>query len=521
MLFNSFEFIIVFLPLVVVGFSIISRTVSHDMAIVWLVIASFIFYGWWNWALVFLLAASVVVNFVIGLWLARSRRMIVLVAGVVFNLGLLGWFKYADFIAVNINALAGTSIDVGNIVLPLAISFFTFQQIAYLVDVYRGLDGETGFHRYCLFVTFFPQLIAGPIVHHAEILPQFSRRAGMGVRSTDLSVGTTFFVVGLVKKLAFADPLGQHADRIFEVSTYGDTVSLVTAWYAIIAFGLQIYFDFSGYSDMAIGLARMFGIRLPLNFNSPYKAVNIIEFWRRWNMTLSRFLRDYLYFPLGGNREGPVRRHVNVMIVMLLGGLWHGASWNFILWGGLHGFYIVVNHAWRGLRKYLGLNVNDDVSLWGLMLSRGLTLLVVFFAWIPFRAKGLDAAMVMIDGALGRGGVLLPESYIGRLGDIAHLMEAWGIQFVAGMDSEIYPTSGDLGQLIAVFMIALFAPNTQEWIQGRMLSSERVPVFVRNLVAPLKWRANALTGSMVALLCFFCLVLLFRQASNAFIYFQF
>ena len=236
------------------------------------------------------------------------------------------------------------------------------------------------------------------------------RRVGSGFSSRHFAVGVTIFTIGLIKKLAIADPLGHHADRVFEIAAYGDPLTFVSAWYGTVAFGLQIYFDFSGYSDMAIGLARMFGVRLPLNFDSPYKAVNIIELWRRWHMTLSRFLRDHLYIPLGGNRRGRLRRHANLMSVMLLGGLWHGASWNFVIWGGLHGLFLLVNHAWRGLRGALGWSGDGSTAL-GRGLSWALTLFAVFFAWAFFRAQGWDAAMVIIDGLTGRAGVIIPDSY--------------------------------------------------------------------------------------------------------------
>ena len=443
-----------------------------------------------------------------------------MVLGIAFNLGLLGWFKYSAFFVDNINAVAGTSFSLGTIILPLAISFFTFQQIAYLIDVYRGLVVETGLLRYCLFVTFFPQLIAGPIVHHSEMLPQFARRVGSGFSSRHFAVGVTIFTIGLIKKLAIADPLGHHADRVFEIAAYGDPLTFVSAWYGTVAFGLQIYFDFSGYSDMAIGLARMFGVRLPLNFDSPYKAVNIIEFWRRWHMTLSRFLRDHLYIPLGGNRRGRLRRHANLMSVMLLGGLWHGASWNFVIWGGLHGLFLLVNHAWRGLRGALGWSGDGSTAL-GRGLSWALTLFAVFFAWAFFRAQGWDAAMVIIDGLTGRAGVIIPDSYSVRLGPLVPLLADLGVQFGVEPDAAVYPTRGDLGQIVLVLMIVLAAPNTQQ------LMAETEPALGyratdgRPAAALFRWRPDAVTGAFTAAACFCGLVLLFRQASNAFIYFQF
>ncbi len=520
MLFNSFEFILVFLPVVMIGFFLIARFASHTFAISWLAAASFVFYGWWNWNLMFLLAGSVIVNYVCGLWLAKRRSKALLTATIVFNLGLLGWFKYVNFFIDNINALAGSSISVGAVVLPIGISFFTFQQIAYLVDVYRGLAREPGFHRYCLFVTFFPQLIAGPIVHHSEMLPQFSRRMGKGFNYDHFSAGITIFAIGLIKKLAIADPLGVQADRIFEMASFGDPITFITAWYGTMAFGLQIYFDFSGYSDMAIGLARLFGIRLPLNFDSPYKAGNIIDFWRRWHITLTRFLRDYLYFPLGGNRKGPVRRYINLTAVMLLGGLWHGASWNFIVWGGIHGIFLMINHGWRALRRAAGMTPTGS-SLWGSIVSRIIMLAGVFFAWSIFRAEDWQSAIVMINGLLGQSGFFLPDSYAVRLGQLAPLLESLGVQFAVGPDPSVYPTRSDLGQLLAIMLIVLFAPSTQEWMERSGPTLDIQPQQAPGFFARMQWRPNAFTGATVAVACISGLVLLLQQASNAFIYFQF
>ena len=271
-------------------------------------------------------------EFPFGNFLGKRPDKSVLIFAIALNLCLLGYFKYVDFLVGGLNDLFGSSISAGNIVLPLAISFFTFQQIAYLVDVYRQKVSERSFVEYFLFVTFFPQLIAGPIVHHAEVIPQFKERRFLRLSSQDLLIGLAIFSIGLYKKIVCADGIGIVADNLFD--NVNADISLFDAWAGTLAYSLQIYFDFSGYSDMAMGLARIFGIRLPINFYSPYKSASIIEFWRTWHITLSRFLRDYLYIPLGGNRLGPFVRYRNLMIVMLLGGLWHGAGWNFVAWGG-------------------------------------------------------------------------------------------------------------------------------------------------------------------------------------------
>ena len=316
--------------------------------------------------------------------------------GVAFNLGLLGYFKYTDFLIGIANDAVATSMPMQGIVLPLAISFFTFQQIAYLVDVYQGKTTDPDFIHYCLFVSFFPQLIAGPIVHHGEIIPQFRSPNALRLDARRIAVGAAIFGIGLYKKVVLADGIAPYADRVFDAGS-GMAPGIIDAWSGALAYSFQIYFDFSAYSDMAIGIALIFRIRLPLNFNSPYKAVNIIDFWHRWHMTLSRFLRDYLYFPLGGNRKGRTRRHVNLMVTMLLGGLWHGAGWNFVIWGGLHGLYLVINHFWRGLRAKLGW-APDKPNAMGRVLGCAITYPAVVVAWVFFRAPDLDTALMILRG---------------------------------------------------------------------------------------------------------------------------
>src|SRR5580698_7168831 len=315
--------------------------------------AALFFYGAWRPVYLVLLLASVAVNFGLGLRMEdplRRRRIGTL--GVALNLALLCYFKYTNFLFDSLTTLTGTPLPFVNVILPLGISFFTFQQIAYLVDVMRGARVERDIVSYTLFVSFFPHLIAGPLVHHAEMIPQFKR--GRTGRSSVLAArGLAIFAAGLFKKVVIADNLAQFVSPVFAHLDAGGGVSTPWAWLATSAYTLQIYFDSSGYSDMAVGLALLFGIRLPVNFRSPYKATSIVDFWRRWHITLSRFLRDYLYIPLGGNRLGEIRRYLNLLVTMLLGGLWHGAGWNFLIWGGLHGFYLCINHlwqAWRGAR---------------------------------------------------------------------------------------------------------------------------------------------------------------------------
>ncbi len=404
MLFNTPVFISGFLPVTLAGFWVTMRFGSRRLGLLWVLACSLFFYGWWNPVFLLLLVGSILVNYAVGLRVAGSRGW--LVAGLVFNLGLLGFFKYANFFAGVLGARPLWS----GVFLPLGISFFTFQQIMFLVDAYRDESEPEPLLHYACFVAFFPHLIAGPIVRPRHIIPQFAALTLTGA-CENVAAGLEIFLLGLAKKVVLADGLARFADPGFAAAARGDAITLVEAWVALLAYALQIYFDFSGYSDMAIGLARMFGIRFPLNFNSPYQARDISDFWRRWNITLSGFLRDYLYIPLGGNRRGEGRRIANLMITMLLGGLWHGAAWRFMLWGGLHGAFLVV-HGWFGRA---GLRLPAAVS-WAL------TLLCVVLAWVPFRAAGFAPAMDMYAGLAGLHGIALPEILLRAapvLGDVA------------------------------------------------------------------------------------------------------
>ena len=425
MLFNSHVFIILFLPTSVLVFYVLGSHGFRQMAMIWLGLVSLFFYGWWNPIYVPLLIGSIAANYFFGSLLSRDPvgryAGFVLAVGVAFNLGLLGYFKYANFFVENVNAIFNANWTLSHIVLPLAISFFTFQQIAYLIDVKRREVVEYDLLRYFIFVSFFPQLIAGPIVHHKEMMPQFGQSKFGQFSAKNLSVGTTIFIIGLFKKVVIADNVAPFSTGVFDAAYNGGVIPFFAAWQGSLAYTAQIYFDFSGYSDMAIGLGRMFGVRLPINFASPYKATSIIDFWRSWHMTLSRFLRDYLYFPLGGNQHGQGRRYLNLMIVMLLGGLWHGAGWTFVIWGGLHGCYLIVNSVWRASMRLLGKS--EQRSGWlGIWTCRGVTLLAVMVAWVFFRAESLDAAIVILGGMFGVNGVeLAPATLVQGTVNLASL----------------------------------------------------------------------------------------------------
>ncbi|MAO55037.1 MAG: membrane-bound O-acyltransferase family protein [Rhodospirillaceae bacterium] len=407
MLFNSYAFILVFLPAVLVGFYLLSRGGNRTALLGFLIFASLFFYGWWNPRFLTLIIGSILVNF----WIAGritqggdAGGRAWMWAGITANLGLLGYFKYAGFFVANLEAVLDADWQIPTIVLPLAISFFTFQQITYLVDTRRGLVPHHRFSEYCLFVTFFPQLIAGPIVHHREMMPQFADPGRFRFDWDNLALGLSVFFVGLFKKVVIADTMAGFATPVFAAAEAGAPIGLIDGWGGALAYTFQLYFDFSGYTDMAIGLALMFGIRLPLNFYSPYKATSIIDFWHRWHMTLSRFLRDYLYIPLGGNRRGRVRRHVNLMVTMVLGGLWHGAGWTFVAWGALHGAYLVLNNLWRALADRTGVPIPG-----GAWTARVLTFLAVVVAWVLFRADTMAGAGEILAGMAGANGTRLPH----------------------------------------------------------------------------------------------------------------
>ena len=404
MLFNSQIFICGFLPIVLaLYYAAASHRTARQTVVV---LASLAFYGWWDIRFVPLLAGLTVANWLIAQWFGARRAQWIPVLGVVLNLAVLGLFKYADFFRATADALLGEAFHPWQLILPLGISFFVFQKISYLIDLRRGDRHVYGFLDFCMFVTFFPQLIAGPIVRHNEIIHQFILDPRRPEMWENLSRGFALFVIGVAKKVALADTLAMVADPLFG-KAMTMSLSAAEAWVATAAYTLQIYFDFSGYSDMAIGLALMFGLRLPFNFNAPYRAVSIRDFWRRWHMTLSRFLRDYLYIPLGGNRCGAVRQAVNVIVTMLLGGLWHGANWTFVVWGGLHGVALAVNHVWQG---------------WGLHMPRAVawavTLLFVMAGWVLFRSADFGTAgdvLLSMVGYHGGGTIALDREFVAAL----------------------------------------------------------------------------------------------------------
>lgn len=397
LLFNSYEFIFYFLPTAFIVYFLLHYFKQSTIAKIWLIAASLYFYSFWNISYLPLILLSVVVNFITGTYLTNSshegRRKGGLALGIIFNVVLLGYYKYMDFFIATTNSLFTTNLPLLKLALPLAISFFTFQQIAYLVDSYRYETKGYKIHEYMLFVTFFPQLIAGPIVHHKEIMSEL-HPANYRLNSKNIALGIFIFGVGLFKKVMIADTFSVWANLGFN-NAYD--LNFIEAWITSLSYTFQLYFDFSGYCDMATGAALLFNIRLPINFNSPYKALNIQDFWRRWHMTLNRFMTQYIYFPLGGSKKGPILAYVNVMIIFMISGFWHGAGWTFILWGFLHGLASVIYRWWK--------NRGYTMPAW---LAWFLTFQFVNGAWVFFRATSLDQAVSILKVMVGLENFVLP-----------------------------------------------------------------------------------------------------------------
>jgi alginate O-acetyltransferase complex protein AlgI len=432
MLFNSFPFLFIFLPVTLAFYFGLARLGWPRLATVSLVLASLAFYGYWDWRFLGLLCGSTLFNYGIGCVVKKHRHRGLLIGGIAVNLLLLGFFKYAGFTVRTLDALFHAHMPAPHVVLPLAISFYTFTQIAFIVDAYQGRAEEMNLSRYGLFVFFFPHLIAGPIVHHKEIMPQFAAPDARRWNPVNFAAGLAWLTLGLFKKVIIADACAPWANRVFD---FKGPVTIVEAWIGILAYTMQLYFDFSGYSDMAIGLSWMFNVRLPDNFDAPYRAESIIDFWRRWHMTLSRFLRDYLYIPLGGNRLGEPRRYANLMVTMILGGLWHGAGWTFLAWGAYHGALLALNHLWTSAGLAL--------PRW---FSRILTFLAVMVGWCFFRAPDMEKARALLRSLVS----------------------------FASFRLESLPTFPGLYAVAALLALLLFvniAPTTKQWVESRALDT--------------------------------------------------
>lgn len=520
MLFNSPVYLFLFLPAAVAGYYAARRYAGLGAALVVLLIASLFFYGYWNPVYLVLLLASILANFFIAGCIASAeggRRKGLLILAVSFNLGLLGYFKYAGFLVDSADMLSPRDWPGLSIVLPLAISFFTFQQIAYQVDAYKGLVEPSGLPRYALFVAFFPQLIAGPIVHHKEMMPQFGAVLARGETMVNFQVGTFILIAGLFKKVVLADGAAEYASPIFAMAEGPHEIELFSAWAGALCYTGQIYFDFSGYSDMAVGAARLFGIRLPTNFFSPYRATSIADFWRRWHITLSRFLRDYLYIPLGGNRRGRVRRYANLIITMVLGGLWHGAGWTFVFWGLLHGLYLMINHAWEALKHAAPLLAMGEETLPRKVAAWAATLLAVIVAWVFFRAESFAGAGNMIAGMAGMNGAVLHPTVAELLGQSQAAL-LWGVGVgETGMISTSFVPAFVYGT--GLLLIAALMPNIYQLTRryGPTIDYDR---YVRGDRAP-KFHPTAVWGLITGAMAMLALAKVFSAAPSEFLYFRF
>jgi D-alanyl-lipoteichoic acid acyltransferase DltB (MBOAT superfamily) len=501
MLFNSLEFLLGYAPVTLLVFFLLGKR-SPRTACGWLGVMSLVFYAWWYPPHTLILLTSIVCNFFFGILIGRAGevgsmgRKRALVAALVLNLGALCYYKYFGFFSSIVTQASGLQWDVGNIALPLGISFFTFTQIAYLVDTYQGKVKEHDFLRYLLFVTYFPHLVAGPIIHHHDVMSQFGNGQTFRFNADHFSAGTVIFIIGLFKKVVIADNVAQFSATVFSLAEQGTAINMGAAWAGALAYALQLYFDFSGYSDMAIGLSLMLNVRLPFNFDSPYKSRSIVEFWRRWHISLSTFLRDYLYIPLGGNRHGKARRYLNMGVTMVLGGLWHGAGWTFIVWGALHGTYLALNHAWHSATD--GMPFRQ--ARWYAGLSWTVTLLAVLLAWIFFRAHSVEGALHLINAMLGLGA-------------------ATGMQLpLADGASASLPLV--FACLLPLLAITLWAPNSQEITASLMVQPHHFKAGKALATQALTWRPIPLYGA-VALGLLLAASLTCISQPTEFLYFNF
>lgn len=521
MLFNSPIFVFAFLPIVLAGFVLLGG--QPRLARAWLGATSIVFYGWWEPSHVLLLLGSILGNYAIGKAFIEDRvtgaaRRVVLAGGVAANLALLGYYKYAIF-AVSVANDIGAGWSLPEILLPAGISFFTFQQLAYLVDTHQRLVRDPDFVNYVLFVTFFPQLIAGPIVHHAEMMPQFAKTETYRPVAANIALGLSIFAVGLFKKVVLADIMASYSDPIWANAARGGAPDLLAAWLALAGFTLQVFFDFSAYSDMAVGLGLMFNIRLPTNFTTPYKATSLIDLWRGWHITLTRFFRDYVYLKIGGNRKSVSRRLWAMFLVMVLSGIWHGAGWTFIVWGALNGAFLVANYLWRGAVKRDDRFAWTETRAWSIacwFLTMGAWMLTLVF----FRAADLTTAWSFLGGLAGANGVALPAQIHAAAARIAPaLVDALNI-----VGTSPVPTFSFVFGLMwtaLLFAIVLVMPTTLQWFESQRPTLD----FARQWMAPALMRPAWTRGTgdavLVAGLAFASFVALFGSGASAFIYFQF
>lgn len=537
MLFNSTSFLFVFLPIVLAGFIVFSQLRRPRLAGLWLTGASLFFYGWWNPLYLPLLMASMLFNYVLGGYLLKRPSTTLLTLGIAANIALLGYYKYTGFLIQTVDQLAGVDWAIPNIVLPLAISFFTFQQIAYLVDAQSGAVVEHDFLNYCLFITFFPHLIAGPITHHREMFPQFNDPAVFRPSLVNFAVGTTLFLIGLAKKVAIADTMGGFARPVYAAAADGVPITFLESWSGALSYTLQVYFDFSGYTDMAIGLGLMFGISLPPNFDSPLKARSIIEFWSRWHMTLTRFVTAYIYNPIvvrmtrwraGRGLPLPKRGIMSAgafltmvafptVLAMFIIGVWHGAGWQFAIFGLIHGIYLTVNNGWRAVKARLGWPLENKrrIVRGGSILF---TFLCVVVALVFFRADDVPAAMNLLRGMFGGHGVVMPERLV-------ELPVFWRLEDIfnrQGAELDLFGFS-QLAWIVGLLIVVWAMPNSQQIMRHyrTALDAKPKPSWLQTAVPTLAWRPTTAIGFAIGWLGFFLVIRAISAAPTEFLYFQF
>jgi len=518
MLFQTFTFLLVFLPVAFLGYELLSRFKCTRLLLVWLIVCSLIFYGWGERQFVLLLISSIAFNYLVSLLLnwAQSGRKWILTAGVACNLAILGYYKYVGFFANTVNQLTGTQMGFQDVILPLAISFFTFQQIVFLVRTYRLQLPKVSFLHYAAYIAFFPQLIAGPIVQPQNFLPQIRVLPVAEKLSRRLSIGITYFALGLFKKVVIADGIEMYSFEVFDLASNGATIPFFLAWCGALAFTFQIYFDFSAYSDMAIGLARLFGLRLPVNFNAPYRSFSITEFWRRWHITLTDFLRDYVYIPLGGNRKGYMNTLRNIMLTMLLSGLWHGAGWTFIAWGAIHGIAMCIHRIWT---KWMG-SPFSSFRLW-LPFSWFLTFGTVVISWVLFRASSFASAFAILKGMFGINGFKIPPAfshvktqYFAGWWNIDGKIQVFTLN--QWLDNRIYLW------LVALILFVLLLPSVYEFMHTTDDTHEPAQTAFPPLLGRIfQWKPTVLYGIGTGALIAVSVYTMFISSPEPFIYFRF
>jgi alginate O-acetyltransferase complex protein AlgI len=516
MIFSSYYFIFIFFPVSYLVYAVLDKLKQFNLAICWLVICSLYFYAYWQLSYLTVILFSILFNYFIGILLTKKlsiSRLSILRIGLIVNLTLLAFYKYNFFFVDIVNQLFLPKTSFVALALPLAISFFTFQQIGYLVDAYRYDQTVRSIKDYFLFVTFFPQLIAGPIVQHHEFFPQLSRKVPFRVRLDNFNIGFTIFVLGLAKKVLIADNLNETVESAFGAYSAGEIPTLFRAWLGILAYTFQIYFDFSGYSNMAVGLGRIFGFYFPMNFNSPYKSKNIVEFWRRWHITLSRMLKSYIYIPLGGNRKGQWIRYSNLFITMFIGGIWHGAGWNFIIWGCLHGVYLIVNQLWG---RAMSGNRNIFIKIVQPLLNKlsfPLTFISVMFAWVFFRAENFHGAIHYLK-SLGR----LQDFSLAQRCLLDQSVSCSKLLFlVPQLELEVL-----LVYLLAAVVIAFKFPSVEQFMSNFNPTIEYISG-TQDQYKPkynfLNWRPNKWYAIFISLIFVFSLFSIFKPIK--FLYFNF